>query len=480
MPRPRLALIALLGTLALLVGALAGRSAPPTEARLLFTGDILLSRQVAVEMNATGDSPWKGLEARFAQADWVGGNLEGAIGPASDCRVAPGQLCFAFPDFTPQLLAHAGFRGVTLANNHAADLGDAGRARTVDALRSAGVLGVDFAHSPRFVRLGEVTMAIVAIDLVPGADGAVERLPSTAVAQRLRLARTLAEVVVVSVHWGQELNEWPSGEQRRDAEWLVKQGADLIVGHHPHVVQPPECLHGRPVFFSLGNHVFDQRDPVTKFGLIADCTIDRKDLRCGALRTTTRHGSSVPVLVDSIPPIPACSVPLGHPFVVNGYRIRPAPWSPAAPQDGATLEGWKDGKRAWVTRRVSLVSLQRGANGKDGEPLVVTLERHPSPMDGVVGLRPHVYAVGEHGLIARWRGTALAWPLLDAVVEPTGTLCALHRGDSFLRPDPTTSSRRTMEYRWNGFGFSATNSPDGNAACASEMRRIAAPTQPAS
>ena len=64
---------------------------------------------------------------------------------------------------------------------------------------------------------------------------------------------------LVSVHWGSELLEWPTSEQRRAARWLIAQGADLIVGHHPHVVRPAECLAGKPGFYSLGNHVFDRR-----------------------------------------------------------------------------------------------------------------------------------------------------------------------------------------------------------------------------
>ena len=72
------------------------------------------------------------------------------------------------------------------------------------------------------------------------------------------------------------------------------------------------------------------------------------------------------------------------------------------------------------------------------EPLLLSLERHPSSIDNEVGLRPYVYAIGPHGLIARWRGSALAWPLVDAVSTESGALCALHRGDSFLLSDTGT------------------------------------------
>jgi len=90
---------------------------------------------------------------------------------------------------------------------------------------------------------------------------------------------------------------------------------------------------------------------------------------------------------------------------------------------------------------------------------LLSLERHTSSIDDEVGLRPYVYAIGPHGLIAKWRGSALAWPLIDTVESKDGVLCALHRGDSFLMPDPATKSTRIAAYRWNGFGFTGIETP---------------------
>jgi len=443
---------------------------PTTDARLLFTGDILLSRQVAVEMQHTHASPWDSVAGLFGSADWVGGNLEGAIGSDETCVAAERDMCFADPDTTPLLLARAHFRAVSVENNHAGDVGAAGRARTRAALETAGIVGLDFEHSPRFMRVGNVTLGVVAVSLVASADGQVQSLPSIELAQKLRLARSLANIVIVSIHWGSELQDWPNASQRADAEWLVGHGADVVVGHHPHVVQRPECVHGRPVFFSLGNHVFDQRYPATKDGLIADCRIHSSRMRCGGVRTHTRQGSAMPVVVDNegAPALGACAVDLTPSIVAGGYTLRPEPWSKTTTDSGIALEGWKDGVMKWRTRRVQLVSLQPGLATEGDAHSLLALERHPSGMDDVVALRPHVYDVDDRGLIARWRGTALAWPLIDAVVDQSGRLCALHRGDSFIRLDPHDSATRTMRYKWNGFGFSAT--PDSSGACAAAMR----------
>lgn len=465
----RLTLI--LGAGLLLAAVVARRPPAVPPIRLLFAGDVLLSREVAVEMRATGRSPWAASGPFLAAADWTGANLEGAFGAERDCRTRGEAICFAFPDSIALLLAGAGFDALSVENNHSADLGASGRVHTRQVLAAAGMMGADFEHSPAFFRVGERTIALIAVDLVPGADSQVQAIPSVALSQKLRLARTLADLVVVSVHWGRELTEWPSQEQRHGAEWLVEQGADLVVGHHPHVVQPPDCLHGHPVFFSLGNHVFDQRDPVTKLGLIADCTIGDDRLRCAGVGTTTRRGSSVPVLTDTVPSehLGGCTPRLRPPLVIGGYGIRPEPWSSTTEGRGLVLEGSKDGVRPWRSRRVEVVTMETGLATDSGPPLVFTLERHSSEMDGEVALRPHVYDVGPRGLIAKWRGTALAWPLLDAEIDENGELCALHRGDSFLRPDPSTSVTRTLHYRWNGFGFSATNDSTQNAACRQRM-----------
>jgi hypothetical protein len=90
--------------------------------------------------------------------------------------------------------------------------------------------------------------------------------------------------------------------------------------------------------------------------------------------------------------------------------------------------------------------------GSKGPDYLFTLEEHPSSIDGEEGVRPYVYEVLAGGLVARWRGSALAWPLLDAALLPEqdGVLCALHRRDSFLVLQPTATGVRTAAYRWNG------------------------------
>jgi poly-gamma-glutamate synthesis protein (capsule biosynthesis protein) len=301
---------------------------------------------------------------------------------------------------------------------------------------------------------------------VKGKDGTPNDIPSVEVARKLRLARRLADLVVVSVHWGEELLDWPSAAQRAAAAWLVANGASLVVGHHPHVVQPPECVAGRPVFFSLGNLLFDQRYSSSKEGLLADCRVESGALACRGLPTQTPLRSSFPRLASRPDPsfsaIEGCRVPLGRPFEVAGVTLRPVDRG-----NGLALQGSRGGKVLFTTRPLRALSVESGRlAGGGGEELLFALERHPSPLDGEDGVRPYVYAVGDSGLVARWRGSGLAWPLVDARLLPGGPLlCALHRGDSYLVPGLGAQVRHAEVYRWNGFGFSSVDDEGAAAAC---------------
>lgn len=448
------------------------------EVQLLFTGDILLSRQVQAQMQQTGRGPWDSWGPLFRQADWVLGNLEGAVGADTACVPAsPPRPCFAIPENTLAQLRDAGFRTLGLANNHAADLGEPSLRATGEALARVGLDGLDFEGSPRFRRLGGLTLGLVAFSMVPDAQGRLLALPSVALAQRLRLARRLANLVVVYVHWGSELLDWPTSEQRRTARWLIGQGADLIVGHHPHVVQPAECLDGKPVFYSLGNHVFDQKYPATKEGALADCRIGQGRLRCSLIATRTPAGGAFPRLVPAAPrtpgtdgPLGSCTVALGQDFRVAGLVLRPVSdmSGPVGAPARTALAALESGQPRWQTRPLELLALEAGPlAGSGAPPLLLALERHPSPLDQAQDPRPYVYEARPQWLIPRWRGSALAWPLLDAALAPdgSGVLCALHRGDSFLVPDPAATRTRVAAYRWNGFGFSGQDDAAALAGC---------------
>jgi len=453
----------------LLAALLGGMAAHAQDARLLFTGDILLSRQVVREIGITHRFPWDGFTELFRNATWVAGNLEGAVGTPDQCLPSDsGSPCFDIaPDLIP-LLSKAGFRALGISNNHSSDLGAPGRDATRKALHDAGLDALSFENSPNFVAIGGHTIAIVSVSSVPGRDGARVEIPSVPLRQKLRLAKNLSELVVVFIHWGSELLDWPDVQQREAAAWLIRNGADVIIGHHPHVVQKPECVLGKPVFYSLGNHLFDQKYPATKQGLIADCRIDSGVMRCGAIATQTPPASSFPELAATSHPLESCAVSLHSTAAAGGFSLRGRLLESDDGSGEYIVEGLRDGARRWRSRGLPIVSAEVGKlAGADGPDYLFTVERHNSSIDGEDGLRPYVYEAHDSGLVARWRGSALAWPLLDAMILPDsdGAMCALHRRDSFLVLKPGATGYRTAAYRWNGFGFSGIDDQSIVARC---------------
>jgi poly-gamma-glutamate synthesis protein (capsule biosynthesis protein) len=144
---------------------------------------------------------------------------------------------------------------------------------------------------------------------------------------------------------------------------------------------------------------------------------------------------------------------------------------------GYLIEGSREGLRPWRSQALPLLSAEAGRlAGSHAPEYLFTLEQHSSSIDGEEGVRPYVYEALAGGLVARWRGSALAWPLLDATLLPggDGVLCALHRLDSFLVLQPKATGVRTAAYRWNGFGFSGLDDADILAAC----RSVFGPTAP--
>ena len=220
-------------------------------------------------------------------------------GPVTD-RVPSGYPRFNAPLSLVGALRRVGFDVVNLANNHALDM-DVGRyagglADTRAAFACQGLLPIgtygdatEQAMIPVVVRNG-VTVAFLAytcstngISTPQEASFGVFRFDHALVAEQLARARELADFTVVSVHWGTEGESKPSAEQREMANYLAANGADVILGHHPHVLQPIEWIErtdgGRTlVAYSLGNFLSAMLDPQNMVGgmLTFDLVSDEK------------------------------------------------------------------------------------------------------------------------------------------------------------------------------------------------------------
>jgi poly-gamma-glutamate capsule biosynthesis protein CapA/YwtB (metallophosphatase superfamily) len=273
--------------IALLVVALAGLQQPADTLRLYAVGDINLGRRLAKERLLQGDTlyPFLALHDSLSAADITFGNLESPIAP--DSGAAPdSEGVFTAPPAAAAALARAGFDIVSTANNHAWDGGSAAVEETMRQLTRAGVrfvgsgFGRDMAEQPVILERHGWRVAFFAITRAwnpapysfhrhAGADW-IAWGDTAWIYPAIRAVRASgrADFIVVSVHGGREYAEQPPLYHSELLYGLVDAGADLVLAHHPHVLQPVVWYKRKPIAQSLGNFVFLQNDPWTRVSAI--------------------------------------------------------------------------------------------------------------------------------------------------------------------------------------------------------------------
>jgi poly-gamma-glutamate synthesis protein (capsule biosynthesis protein) len=259
-------------TLALIILTLLTPSTP-SSLTLAFVGDVMLGRDVATALDGDWPAAFADVRPWLAGADLTFANLES---PLTRAPFAGGRFDLRAPPQAVNALTTAGFDVVSLANNHALDGGEAGLAETLATLQRAGIVPLVDSKAQRCGRIA----ALAFLDTGQPLD---IRAVSQAAAQ--------ADFVVVSVHWGAEYYPVTTARQRALAQELVAAGADLVIGHGPHVLQPVERVDGALVAYSLGNFLFDQPFPDTRQGAILRITLDRGSITLvEAIPTVTRRG----------------------------------------------------------------------------------------------------------------------------------------------------------------------------------------------
>lgn len=235
---------------------------PPVKsaATLIFGGDVMLGRSCAAKIQ-NGTDPFEGISTLVDQASFAAANLECTI---SNVGTSTNRYPFRAPAQSARLLRRAGFDAMGLANNHALDFGptalqDSAAHLLRQEIKPVGVkTPTRNARDASFFSLSNgKKMGLLAIsDIGHG--------PEIAIASRraeLKIAignaRSRSDLTVCLVHWGIENSKRITDEQRELARWLIDCGVDLVVGSHPHCVQPLDFYHGRPIAYSLGNLVFD-------------------------------------------------------------------------------------------------------------------------------------------------------------------------------------------------------------------------------
>ena len=261
--------------------------------RIAFTGDVLLDRGVRREIRYRGGdalfSPR--TDSLFATCSRVVVNLEC---PVTELR-RPLNKRFIFRGDTTMLpvLRRHGVTHLNMANNHTIDQGRDGLMDTWRNILRSGMTAIGVGESaaraacPVLIATQPRNVYVLSSLLVMSENYVyMPSLPSVSeisVAALCDSVRTLKSahpdaVVVVCLHWGVEHTVRPRAEQIRQAHLLIDAGADAVIGAHTHTLQPVETYRRRPIFYSLGNFIFDPLQPLNTHSAVAVLTVTPSSL----------------------------------------------------------------------------------------------------------------------------------------------------------------------------------------------------------
>lgn len=261
---------------------------------LLFVGDIMLGRHVEERISATSlDYPYIYIADFIKNADIAIGNLEGVV-PNVHIPTPDFGFQFSFQSSYVAHLANIGFDVLSLANNHSNDFGEAAlnntRALCVEQkLHCYGSYDAVDNFSKGVLVVGETHIGMVMINAVP-------TYPSRDTVQHL-LDELIPEsdIQILNIHWGEEYQLVHNRAQEEFAHTMIDMGFDAVIGHHPHVVQDVEVYKNAPIFYSLGNFIFDQYfEPEVMRGLMVEMRIEPQQVTYNLIPVTSEQSHSQP------------------------------------------------------------------------------------------------------------------------------------------------------------------------------------------
>lgn len=270
-------ILAVIAVLLIVLPGVVGKCAPGSTQKVMLAavGDVLLCRGVGKQINAHGiDYPFEKIQSTISCADITMFNLEC---PLSN-RGIPQRRKYLFradPAFAG-VLRKNGLTVASLANNHTLDYGRDSLLDTINAVENSGIVAVGAgktkaeAMQVRIINKNGLRIGFMALSDV-SSPGVVKlsNKPTVAAADiydlpaQIRVAKGKCDVLVVSFHWGVEYMKRPTERQVMLAHISIDNGADLVVGHHPHVLQTVETYKNKPIVYSMGGFVWDPILPGT-------------------------------------------------------------------------------------------------------------------------------------------------------------------------------------------------------------------------
>ena len=271
---------------------------------ITFTGDLLLDRGVREFIRHRGtDSLFSpSVDSVFQSSDFVVANLEC---PATK-REQPNFKKFIFraePEWLSTLRCH-GITHLNLANNHSIDQGRGGLMDTKKNIEQEKMIAVGagqnmqeamktvlLASSPRNIYLlSSLRMPLENYAFLPDKP-CVSQESHDSLLTRLRRLRTADPhaLIILSLHWGIEHTVIPTPMQRQQAHEYIDAGADALICHHTHTLQSIETYKGKPIYYSIGNFIFDQKKPVNSRACLVKVTVTAQNVRYDTLPILIRN-----------------------------------------------------------------------------------------------------------------------------------------------------------------------------------------------
>jgi poly-gamma-glutamate synthesis protein (capsule biosynthesis protein) len=279
---------------------------------IFAVGDIMLGEQhlcnnfgVRKIMQKNGpDFLFENVSPLFAGGDIVFGNLECSIkNNDPESGKSPRFFC-AGPDAVNGL-KNAHFNVLSVANNHIMENGQDSFLHTVQILKDHTITPVGIRGKRDILPIKGYRVAFLAYSFIEDSieQGCYNKIQSEGtILEEIQNVQPDSDLIIVSLHWGREYVPCPSPEQIRIGRTLIDAGADIIIGGHPHVTQSFEIYKKRPIFYSLGNFIFDDTyNPTTCESFIAQITVNdsRDSIEAGI----------IPILIDTNTYQPRLSVP---------------------------------------------------------------------------------------------------------------------------------------------------------------------------
>lgn len=284
----------------------------PVDVSIVFAGDAMQHIAQVNSAKRAGDlydynECFTEVKDYVSSADYAVVNFETTLGG----KPYTGYPCFSTPDSYADALAAAGFDLFLNANNHTLDRGYKGLIKTIETLdkkdiphigtyvnKSSREMSVPYIKNIKGIKIAFLNYTYGTNGIKPTNGVKVNYIDTLQIKQDIVKSREVgAEVITVAIHWGEEYNLLPNRSQKKLADFLCNQGVDLIIGGHPHVIQPMEIRHSEKynkdclVVYSLGNFISNMKTTDTRGGAMVKVILERDVL--GKVKIKTANYSLV-------------------------------------------------------------------------------------------------------------------------------------------------------------------------------------------